>query len=104
MTAGQPSEAQLAAAEACGVTVVVNLGMDGDPRYSLSDESGTVLIHCAANIRTTAFLGLYRVVLLGWQRSTAFELLHGIWTPNAVWTAFINRVLDRHRMGSGLAT
>lgn len=41
-TCGQPSEAQLTAARGAGVEVVINLARHDDPRYSLSDERGTV--------------------------------------------------------------
>ena len=42
LTAGQPSEAQLADAERRGVQVVINLALHDDPRYSLADEAGCV--------------------------------------------------------------
>ncbi|MEO5672762.1 MAG: protein tyrosine phosphatase family protein [Ramlibacter sp.] len=41
-TAGQPSEAQLAALATAGFEVVINLGLHGDPNYSLPDEAATV--------------------------------------------------------------
>lgn len=40
-TAGQPSEEQLAAVAAAGFKVVINLGLHGDPNYSLKDEAAT---------------------------------------------------------------
>lgn len=52
-----------------------------------------VLVHCAANYRVTAFLGLYRVVRLGWARDDAFELMRTVWKPNEVWAQFIAAVL-----------
>jgi protein tyrosine phosphatase (PTP) superfamily phosphohydrolase (DUF442 family) len=55
-----------------------------------------VLVHCAANIRATAFLGLYRVIRLGWPRDLAFDLMHSVWVPDPVWTAFITAMLDKH--------
>lgn len=54
-------------------------------------------VHCAANIRVSAFLGLYRVVRLGWDVEPAFELMHGLWQPNEVWSLFIEQALARHR-------
>jgi protein tyrosine phosphatase (PTP) superfamily phosphohydrolase (DUF442 family) len=56
-------------------------------------------VHCAANYRVTAFVGLYRVVREGWERDRAFELMNSVWQPQeyphayAVWTAFIERQL-----------
>lgn len=41
-TAGQPSQAQLAAIAAAGFEVVINLALHDDPRYSLKDEAGAV--------------------------------------------------------------
>jgi protein tyrosine phosphatase (PTP) superfamily phosphohydrolase (DUF442 family) len=39
VTAGQPSEEQLAAVAAAGFKIVINLGLHGDPAYSLPDEA-----------------------------------------------------------------
>jgi uncharacterized protein (TIGR01244 family) len=52
-----------------------------------------VWIHCAANMRVSAFLGLYRVVRQGWPQDKAFELMRGLWEPNEVWSGFIARML-----------
>ena len=51
-------------------------------------------VHCAANARVTAFLGLYRVLRQGWSEDEAFALLYEVWPPNEVWTAFIARMLE----------
>ena len=48
-----------------------------------------VWVHCAANMRVSAFLGLYRVLRQGWDTDLAFEIMKGVWEPNNVWTAFI---------------
>jgi uncharacterized protein (TIGR01244 family) len=52
-----------------------------------------VWIHCAANMRVSAFLGLYRVLRQGWPQDKAFELMRGLWEPNEVWSAFIAKML-----------
>lgn len=125
-TSGQPTERQLASIAAAGFSVVINLALHDDPRYSLPDEARSVeslgmdyvhipvkfaaptpddlnaffdamerhrgrriWIHCAANMRVSAFLGLYRVLRQGCERGRAFELMNGLWQPNAVWAAFI---------------
>jgi len=54
-------------------------------------------VHCAANIRVSAFLGLYRVIRQGWAVEQAFELMHEVWQPNEIWSAFIERALANHR-------
>ncbi|MEO5925973.1 MAG: protein tyrosine phosphatase family protein [Bryobacteraceae bacterium] len=52
-------------------------------------------VHCAANKRVTVFLGLYRVIRLGWEREAAFDLVRGLWEPDAVWQAFIDQSLAK---------
>lgn len=130
LTAGQPNEQQLGDAASQGCTVVINLALHDDPRYSLRDEAGTarglgmeyvhipvqfktptehdflafcaamdahagekILVHCAANYRVTAFIGLYRVVRLGWNPEQAFQPMRSVWEPDDVWTRFIAETL-----------
>ena len=52
-------------------------------------------VHCAANMRVSAFLGLYRIIKHGWERERAFELMYGLWQPNEVWSSFIATMLAR---------
>jgi uncharacterized protein (TIGR01244 family) len=52
-----------------------------------------VLVHCAANYRVTAFVGLYRVLREGWTPEQAFEAMRSVWEPNEVWKAFIAKAL-----------
>lgn len=52
-----------------------------------------VWVHCAANMRVTAFLGLYRVLQQGWEVGRAFELMNEVWKPNSTWEAFIQDCL-----------
>ena len=49
-----------------------------------------VWVHCAANMRVTAFVGLYRHLRQGWPEAQAFALMSDVWQPNAVWSAFIH--------------
>ena len=56
-------------------------------------------VHCAANIRVSAFLGLYRVLRQGWEKERAFELMSSLWQPNDVWASFIAAMLARHIHG-----
>lgn len=48
-----------------------------------------VWVHCAANMRVTAFLGLYRLMRERWPEERAFSLMRDVWQPNEVWSAFI---------------
>lgn len=54
-------------------------------------------IHCAANLRVSAFLGLYRVIREGWDVDAAFALMRELWQPDEVWAGFIDRMLREHR-------
>jgi protein tyrosine phosphatase (PTP) superfamily phosphohydrolase (DUF442 family) len=53
-------------------------------------------VHCAANLRVSAFLGLWGVIVEGTPREAAFAPLHRVWQPDAVWSAFIDAMLERH--------
>ena len=55
-----------------------------------------VLVHCAANYRVTAFLGLYRVIRQGWAREAAFEPMRSVWEADEVWGPFIERMLAKY--------
>jgi protein tyrosine phosphatase (PTP) superfamily phosphohydrolase (DUF442 family) len=55
-----------------------------------------ILVHCAANKRVTAFLGLYRVIKRAWEPEDAFALMREIWVPDAVWSTFIADMLSKH--------
>lgn len=48
-----------------------------------------VWVHCAANMRVTAFLGLYWQLREGFPQERAFALMHNVWQPNDVWSSFI---------------
>lgn len=52
-----------------------------------------VFVHCAANMRVSAFTALYRILRLGWERGLACADMARIWTPNETWAAFIEEML-----------
>ena len=56
-----------------------------------------IWVHCAANMRVSAFLGLYRTLRQGWPEPQAFALMHEIWQPDPVWSKFIGSQLARAR-------
>jgi hypothetical protein len=58
------------------------------------------LVHCAANYRVTAFVGLYRVAREGWTFEEAFKPMRSVWEPDDVWKRFIAEMLARHAPGS----
>lgn len=51
-----------------------------------------LFVHCAANMRVSAFLYLYRTTRLRVPALVAAADLHRIWRPNQVWQAFIERI------------
>ncbi len=54
-----------------------------------------IFVHCAANMRVSSFIALYRVIKEGWSYSDAINDVYKIWRPNKVWSDFISRELSR---------
>ena len=46
-------------------------------------------VHCAANMRVSAFLYRYRVERLGWTAAQARPDLDAIWEPDPIWRNFL---------------
>ena len=44
-----------------------------------SHAGDKMLVHCAANYRVTAFIGVYRVVRQQWTAEKAFETMRSVW-------------------------
>jgi len=57
----------------------------------------TILVHCQANYRATAFIALYRTNRLGWSEQNAFKDLKKIWNPAEypTWQRFIDKSLRK---------
>jgi protein tyrosine phosphatase (PTP) superfamily phosphohydrolase (DUF442 family) len=53
-----------------------------------------VFVHCAANMRVSAFLFLYRVLRGTGSRAAAEADLKRIWNPDGVWRQFIDERLS----------
>ena len=68
-----------------------------DAMYRNSDRR--LWIHCAANMRVTAFVGLYRVLRRRSTEQDAFSLMHTVWKPDQVWSAFIKSQLAKANDG-----
>jgi hypothetical protein len=49
----------------------------------------TVLVHCACNMRASAFVFLYRVLHEAVPLQEAAEIMHRVWRPQGVWQEFI---------------
>ena len=56
-----------------------------------------ILVHCAANMRVTAFMGLYQTIKQNKPPEEAFALMKTVWEPNPVWSSFISAMLAKHR-------
>lgn len=52
-----------------------------------------IFVHCAANMRVSAFIYLYRRLHQGLNDEVAKQDLQRIWVPNEVWQNFIQTVL-----------
>lgn len=56
-----------------------------------------IFVHCAANMRVSAFMYLFRRIHQGLNDETAKQDLHKIWQPNEVWQKFIQEVLNTYQ-------
>jgi protein tyrosine phosphatase (PTP) superfamily phosphohydrolase (DUF442 family) len=53
-----------------------------------------LFVHCAANMRVSAFVFLYRVLWQNVPPLVAEHDLHALWEPDAVWSTFIRQQLQ----------
>lgn len=60
-------------------------------------EGRRVFVHCAANMRVSAFMYLYRVMFKDVAASEARHELNAIWEPDEVWSKFIEQQLEGNR-------
>jgi protein tyrosine phosphatase (PTP) superfamily phosphohydrolase (DUF442 family) len=61
----------------------------------LHRQGHKVWLHCAMNMRVSAFVYLYRKLVLKQSEEDANHPMHEIWTPNLLWQEFIDEVIDR---------
>jgi protein tyrosine phosphatase (PTP) superfamily phosphohydrolase (DUF442 family) len=95
-----PDEGELVSA--CGMTYVhipVNFETPARSDYETfcgvmkSFAGRKVFVHCAMNMRASAFVFLHRVQHEGIDEETALADLHQLWKPDEVWQRFIDTVL-----------
>lgn len=55
-----------------------------------------MFLHCAANMRVSAFWGLYCVIKLNQSKEHAFNIMKTIWEPDPVWESFIASSLAKY--------
>ena len=58
-----------------------------------SSQERSVFVHCAANLRVSSFMYLYRRIFEGTTHEAAQIELAKIWSPNPVWQEFIDRTI-----------
>lgn len=56
-----------------------------------------ILVHCAANMRVSVFMYLYRLIHDGISNEKAKQDLHQIWIPNDNWQEFIQQVIKHYQ-------
>ncbi|HEY9750519.1 MAG TPA: protein tyrosine phosphatase family protein [Allocoleopsis sp.] len=61
-----------------------------------TNQAKKVFVHCAANMRVSAFMFLYRTLCQDVALEEALQDLHQIWVPNQQWQAFIEQVTAHH--------
>jgi len=62
-------------------------------RVMAAFDNKRVFVHCAANMRVSAFVFLYRVLHQRVSINDAEHDLHAIWQPDEVWKHFIQNQL-----------
>ena len=56
-----------------------------------------IFVHCALNMRVSAFVFLYRVLRQGVSPEVAREPLSKIWEPNPVWQSLISQAMTQNK-------
>jgi len=56
-----------------------------------------VFVHCAANMRVSAFMYLYRLIHERISDEDAKRDLDQIWVPNEIWQKFITQVIEHYQ-------
>jgi hypothetical protein len=69
----------------------------------LSDlGSRKVLVHCQINLRASAFVFLYRAIVLKDDPSLAYEAVSKVWLPEGPWRRLIESQLHKHKVAFDL--
>ncbi len=57
----------------------------------------SIFVHCAANMRVSAFMYLYRLIREQISNEQATQDLHQIWIPNENWQNFIQQAIEHYQ-------
>lgn len=99
-----PNEKEIV--ESCGMQYVhipvvwENPTLEDFARFSSVMEANSdrpVFVHCAANMRVSAFMYLYRRIHESINDEEAKINLERIWHPNETWQQFIQRVIQHYQ-------
>lgn len=63
---------------------------------NLHERGHKVWLHCAMNMRASAFVYLYRKLVLKHSEVEAVHPMVDIWTPNAVWRELMDEVIAKY--------
>tara|TARA_B100001013_G_scaffold76604_1_gene40967 strand:- start:120 stop:551 length:432 start_codon:yes stop_codon:yes gene_type:complete len=53
-----------------------------------------IFVHCAMNMRVSAFIYLYRILHNNFHKEKAKESMEKIWKPSGTWAEFIEKILN----------
>ena len=59
-----------------------------------ANRERNIFVHCAKNMRVTAFIYMYRVLRLGNDPQEAYFDMASIWEPEGTWAEFIQSMLE----------
>ena len=59
-------------------------------------QGKSVWVHCAAKMRVSVIMALYRALILGWPLERALQDVYALWVPNEIWQSFIEAMVEEH--------
>lgn len=59
-----------------------------------------LFIHCAMNMRVSAFIFLYKIIKQQWPVQKAIQDLHAVWTPDEIWQKFLDSTLKQYNIST----
>ncbi|MRS05999.1 phosphotyrosine protein phosphatase [bacterium] len=62
----------------------------------LHEHGDKVWLHCAMNMRVSAFVYLYRKLVLKQAEEEALHPMKEVWTPNPLWREFMDEVIGQN--------
>lgn len=63
---------------------------------AMQNETTPIFVHCAANMRVSAFMYLFNRLQKSMSEAQARHYLEQIWTPNETWQKFIHIALTKY--------